>query len=81
MHAARFEHSPRLQRVHQLLSDGVERSTLEIVTGAQVCAVNSCISELRENGFYIECRQRGSGDTAIFLYRMPSPDRVGGNRD
>ena len=87
MHAARLDHSPRLQRVHALLSDGVERSTLEIVTGAQVCAVNSCVAELRANGFYIECRQTRDSETGrmIWLYRMPfagglSPNECGGDR-
>ena len=36
MHAARIESSPRLQRVHALLADGAERTTFEIVAGAQV---------------------------------------------
>ncbi len=33
------------------------RSTLDIAMSARVCAVNSCIAELRENGAWIECRQ------------------------
>ena len=50
MHAARFDRSPRLQRVHALLADGLPRSTLDIARDAGVCAVNSCIAELRVNG-------------------------------
>ena len=75
MHAARLEHSPRLQRVYSLLSDGIERSTLDIVTGAKVCAVNSCVAELRANGFVVECRQVRDPNTGqrIWLYRMPFP--------
>lgn len=38
MHAARFDRSPRLQRVHALLADGLPRSTLDIARDAQVCA-------------------------------------------
>ena len=75
MHAARLDNSPRLQRVHDLLKDGIERSTLDIVNAAHVCAVNSCVAELRANGFYIECRQvrdRLTGER-IWLYRMPFP--------
>jgi len=67
MHAARLDRSPRLQRVLALLSDGREYSTLDIVMGAGVCAVNSCIAELRENGFLIACRQ---ADRNRFLYRL-----------
>ena len=57
MHAARLSKSDRLQRVHDLLADGREYSTMEIGTQANVCAVNSIISELRHNGVDIRCRQ------------------------
>ncbi len=78
MRAARIDRSPRLQRAHALLSDGRERSTLEIITGAGVCAVNSVISELRANGYYIECRQVRNPATGqrLWLYRMPNPMRT-----
>ena len=73
MHAARIERSERLQRVHALLSDGAEHSTYEIIAEARVAAVNSIISELRENGFYIEGRWDRDVRTGkrIFRYRMP----------
>ena len=63
--------SPRLRRVQNLLSDGRERTTLEIIREAQVCAVNSVIAELRENGAVIAGRweTRESGGR-VFLYRM-----------
>jgi biotin operon repressor len=61
MHAASLERSERLQRVLWLLLDGQWHSTLEIVQRAQVCAVNSCIAELRANGIDIECRCVGVG--------------------
>lgn len=75
MHAARLDHSPRLQRVHSLLPDGIERSTLQILQAAHVCAVNSCVAELRANGAYIECRQIRNPATGerTWLYRMPFP--------
>ena len=79
MHAARLERSPRLRRVHELLIDGREYSTLEIVDAARVCAVNSIISELRANGMNIECRQSvAPHGERIWLYRMVSPARWGG---
>jgi hypothetical protein len=59
MHAASIDKSDRLARVYKLLSQGGEFSTLDIVTGAQVCAVNSIIAELRQNGFDIDCHRRG----------------------
>ncbi len=71
MHAARLDRSARLQRVHELLADGREYSTLDIVRFAEVCAVNSIVSELRHGGAAIECRQsvtrRGK---RVWLYRM-----------
>ncbi len=58
MHAARLEKSPRLQRVLEVLSDGQAHTTYEIVQQAQVCAVNSIVAELRQNGYSIDCRRR-----------------------
>lgn len=66
MKAARLENSARLRRVADLLADGREYSTLDIIIGADVCAVNSCIAELRDNGLAISCRREGN----IWLYRM-----------
>ncbi len=57
MHAARIERSARLQRVLAVLDGGGWHSTMDIVREAGVCAVNSCISELRDNGKDITCRQ------------------------
>lgn len=59
MHAARLGHSDRLQRVRALLSDGVPRSTMEIIAQANVCAVNSIVAELRHNGIGIDCQRIG----------------------
>lgn len=67
MHHARIEKSPRLQRVAALLADGRWYSTLDIMIGAGVCAVNSCVSELRANGYTIACRRVGR---ERFEYRM-----------
>lgn len=73
MHAARYATSPRLRRTQAFLRDGKERSTMDIVRGACVCAVNSVIAELRENGAVIECRQEVRETGRVFLYRMISP--------
>ena len=71
MHAANLERSARLRRVHDLLADGGEHSTLEIVLLARVCAVNSIVAELRTNGCAIECRQaRRLHGGRVWLYRM-----------
>jgi len=58
MNAASIENSDRLNRVLELLSQGGEFTTLDIIKQANVCAVNSIISELRQNGFDIDCQRR-----------------------
>ncbi len=66
MNAANLTKSDRLQRVFKLLSGGGEFTTLEIIQKAGVCAVNSIISELRQNGFKIDCQRRNDK----WFYRM-----------
>ena len=70
MHAASVKRSPRLQRVRALLSDGRWYSTRDILAGAHVCAVNSCVAELRVNGFEIECRQQVVAGERLFFYQL-----------
>lgn len=65
MHSASLKRSARLKRVDELLADGKEHTTMEIVTKAQVCAVNSIISELRANGRQITCRS----EKHVWYYR------------
>lgn len=71
-HSAKLETSSRLQRVHALLADGREYSTLDIVRRCNVCAVNSIIAELRDNGCEIRCRRAPGGTRTeqVYLYRM-----------
>ena len=65
MHAADIKKSERLKRVDNLLSDGKEYTTYEIIHNANVCAVNSIISELRCGGRVINCRR----EKGIWYYR------------
>jgi len=59
MHYARVENSPRLQRVLAVLQEANSRrlSTRDIIERAHVCAVNSSIAELRENGIDVHCQR------------------------
>ncbi len=59
MHSASLQKSERLTRVLDLLRVGKELSTLDIIEKAHVCAVNSIISELRQNGINISCKRKG----------------------
>ena len=76
--AARLSRSPRLQAVLAALSDGRERSTLDLVHEAGVCAVNSCIAELRHNGYEIHCRVgKAPGGRRIWLYKLITTPQEG----
>lgn len=66
MRAANVETSARLQRVLKVLETGRALTTLDIVVEAEVCAVNSCIAELRANGFDIRCWRVGD----CWFYRL-----------
>lgn len=71
MHYAKYENSLRLQRVAAFLSASPDQyhTTRDIIRGADVCAVNSCITELRANGFVILSRPVAGGGGA-WEYRM-----------
>mgnify|MGYP000442267842 CR=1 FL=1 len=71
MRWARIESSPRLQRVLWAMMDGQWHSTRELIVEAEVCAVNSCIAELRANGIEIETRCTGVGRYQYRLVRIP----------
>ena len=66
MHAAKVDRSARLRRVLAVLEEGREFTTREIADAAHVCAVNSCVAELRANGHGISCRREGG----VWLYRL-----------
>lgn len=72
MNAANVGTSPRLQRVLRALAAGEKLSTLQIIERAQVCAVNSCIAELRANGHPIECERAGG----IWRYWHAAPGAI-----
>jgi hypothetical protein len=67
IHYAKLENSPRLQRLHALLMNGTEYTTLEIMQHAKICAVSAAITEMRRNGFDIECKMITRG---VYSYKM-----------
>lgn len=71
IHAAKLEASPRLQRVLAFLKarGSAGATTREIVVECDVCAVNSIIDELRENGVLIACRAAGRTQDGANVYR------------
>jgi len=71
MNSRNVETNETLQRVGRLLLTRRRLSTLDIVQGARVCAVNSIIAELRDNGWRIHCERSGRN----FYYTLLSPGR------
>lgn len=69
MHAAKIADSPRLQKVLAFLRRHGPATTLEIVTGCQVCAVNSIIAEIRANGYTVNC-QAVKGRRGVYRYEL-----------
>ena len=55
IHYADYAKSARLQRLITYMIDGKVKTTLEIIQGADICAVNSAVCEVREQGFNLEC--------------------------
>ena len=72
MNHASLAKSDRLQRALRALQSrsGQWVSTRWIIRAANVCAVNSVISELRENGCEIECEPRVKNGERRFFYRL-----------
>jgi len=67
---ARKLENHNLQAVLRLLRDGREYSTRDIIEAADVCAVNTVVSELRHHGAEIQCRRVVIGSRPRHLYRM-----------
>jgi len=72
MHHAKLENSPRLQRALAVLlrqKDWI--TTRSLIRRARICAVNSVIAELRENGCKIETKRSiGREGAARWSYRL-----------
>lgn len=72
MHAAKIT-SERLQRVNRLLSDRRPHSTRDIMRRTHVCAINSCVAELRQYGADIKCERMMVNGKLRFFYTMLTP--------
>ena len=77
MHAARIERSKRLQDVLALLSRGGRYSTRDIIDKTGYCAINSIVSELRANGYDIDCSSEtgtiNGRSQVVYYYRLVPP--------
>jgi hypothetical protein len=83
IHFARLSASPRLQRLLAFLRERGEKgaTTMEIITGASVVAVNSAVKELRMNGYRVECvMERGGKDAASNVYRYTLVEETSNTR-
>lgn len=70
MHAARVERSARLRRVLEALRPGLWISSLDLAREARTVAPGTCVSELRANGYRIDCRQGSGPEGRVWEYRL-----------
>ena len=70
IHAANAESSERLQRILKVLRAGGDWTTLELQNQAHCCAVGTCVSELRAQGFDIRVTQRVVRGSRRWFYRL-----------
>lgn len=66
MKSANVEKSVRLQKVLWVLWDKLPHTTREIIYRSGQCAINTCVDELRDNGYKIECQRKGK----YWYYRL-----------
>lgn len=74
MHAARVERSARLRRVLAALRPGLWVSSLDLALKGRTVTPGTCVSELRANGFRIECRQGSGPEGRVWEYRLTGRD-------
>jgi len=71
IHAARIDHSPRQQRtLAALRANRAGLTTAEVIRAAGVCAVNSIMDELREQGFPISTSREVQDGARVWRYRL-----------
>ena len=69
IHYASLATSGRLQRLLVYLTGKDWVSTMDIVSGAGICAVNSAVSELRRNGIRVDCQMMHYSETGARVYK------------
>lgn len=70
MNAATIATSPRLQRLLAVRADGGEHSTRDLISAAQICAVNSAVAELRHAGLVVHCAGGKRDGLMAYRYRL-----------
>jgi hypothetical protein len=78
IHFAKYEESPRLQRVLRYMLHGQPRTGLDIILGAQVTAVSAAADELRENGFFLDCIKQNN-PSIYQLFNVEQAKRLSDN--
>ena len=72
-HAAKVDHSPRLQRLIRYLQGSGRRgaTSRELMQACSLVAVSTCIAELRWQGIQVETTYEGErGGRKIYRYRL-----------
>ena len=71
-HHATLHKSERLKRIYNLLKDGREYTSREIIKQANIVTLSASIDELRKNGLVIICRydRTTPSGAKVYKYRM-----------
>ncbi len=67
-HAAKFNESTRLKKLHSVLSTGGIFSTARLQTETGSVAIHTDIHELRQNGYNISCHYLGKNGNGNKVY-------------
>ncbi len=80
MHAGRVSSSERLTLILTELRKAGSRgaTTRQLIQATGMCAINSCISEIRANGFDIRCTCDGRNEHGSMVYRYTLMNAPGG---
>ena len=72
IHAAKADKSERLKRILSSLARHGEQgvTSWELMQEAQVVAPSTCVSELRSQGYAIDCTRETRDHRPMFRYRL-----------
>lgn len=80
MHAGRVSSSERLTLILTELRKSGSRgaTTRELIRSTGMCAINSCISEIRANGYEVRCTCDGRNEHGSMVYRYTLIEKAQG---
>ena len=79
MHFSNIKTSKRLQWFMAFMGFGNWRTTREIMRGTGLCAISATASEVRANGFVVDClySHQTKNGSKVYKYRIRKPTNAG----